>query len=148
MKLLDDLAIPIARSTRERYHSHKLLDIVAEMGLNLGRLYWTMHRHHHLNVAPPKLNLKTRKTETSRRREPRSIPPPWLKCHISEADQWWHRWEAGYANHPFVFLSGRRDVVANAVTARYPWFLVFFTSSFICILVSSTCFARFNLYHF
>jgi hypothetical protein len=40
MKLHDDPKIPPARrGPREPHHSHKLLDVIAEMGLKPGRLY-------------------------------------------------------------------------------------------------------------
>ena len=60
MKLLDDPQIPKdKRSPQEPHHSHKVPDVVAEMGLKPGRLYWRRHHHHHLSVVPPNINPKT-----------------------------------------------------------------------------------------
>jgi hypothetical protein len=70
------------RSPREPHHSHKLLDVVIEMGLKLGRPYYKRRHYHHMIVATPDLNPKTKKTEPSRRRGPGSTLPPWPKGHI------------------------------------------------------------------
>jgi hypothetical protein len=54
MKLHDNPEIPPARrNPQELYRSHKLLDIIVEMGLKPGRLYWRRLCRHHLSVAPP-----------------------------------------------------------------------------------------------
>jgi hypothetical protein len=59
MKLLDDPKIPTARRNPLRlHHSHKPLDVAAEMGLKPGRPYCTKRRHHHLSAAPTKLGPK------------------------------------------------------------------------------------------
>jgi hypothetical protein len=59
MKLLDDPKIPTARrKPRRPDHSHKPLDIIAEMGLKLGRPYCTRRRHHHLSAASANLDPK------------------------------------------------------------------------------------------
>jgi hypothetical protein len=61
MKLLDDPKIPTARrNPRRPYHSHKPLDVAAEMGLKPGRPYCTRHHHHHLSAALKTLTLKTK----------------------------------------------------------------------------------------
>ncbi|KAK1607395.1 hypothetical protein QYE76_031068 [Lolium multiflorum] len=53
LKLLDDPKIPTARrKPRRRHHSHKHLDVAAEMGLKTGRPYCTRRHHHHLSAAP------------------------------------------------------------------------------------------------
>jgi hypothetical protein len=62
MKLLDDPKIPTARrNPRRSHHSHKPLDVSAEMGLKSGRPYCTRRRHHHLSAAPANLNPKNKK---------------------------------------------------------------------------------------
>jgi hypothetical protein len=59
MKLLDDPKIPTARQNPRRpHHSHKPLDVAAEMGLKLGRPYCTRRHHHHLSVVPTNLDPK------------------------------------------------------------------------------------------
>jgi hypothetical protein len=51
MKLLDDMKISTTkRSPWWPHHSHKLLNIAAEMGLKPGRLYWRTRR-----LCPTKL---------------------------------------------------------------------------------------------
>jgi hypothetical protein len=53
LKLIDDPKIPTAtRKPRKQHHSHKSLDVAAEMGLKPGRPYCTRRRHHHLSTAP------------------------------------------------------------------------------------------------
>jgi hypothetical protein len=53
LKLIDDPKIPTAtRKPRKQHHSHKSLDVAAEMGLKPGRSYCTRRRHHHLSTAP------------------------------------------------------------------------------------------------
>jgi hypothetical protein len=59
MKLLDDPKIPTARrKPRRPDHSHKPLDIIAEMGLKSGRPYCTRRRHHHLSAVSANLDPK------------------------------------------------------------------------------------------
>jgi hypothetical protein len=68
MKLLDDLKILTARRNPLRpNHSHKPLDVVAEMGLKLGRPYCTRRHHHHLNVAPTNLDPKNKEQSPQNR---------------------------------------------------------------------------------
>jgi hypothetical protein len=56
MKLLDDPKIPTARrNPRRPHHSHKPLDITAEMRLKSGRPYCTRRRRHHLSATPTNL---------------------------------------------------------------------------------------------
>jgi hypothetical protein len=57
MKLLDNPKIPTARQNPRRpHHSHKTLDVAAEMGLKPERPYCTRRRHHHPSTAPANLN--------------------------------------------------------------------------------------------
>jgi hypothetical protein len=59
MKVLDDPKIPTAiQNPRRPHHSHKSLDVSAEMGLKPRRPYCTKRRHHYLNAAPTNLNPK------------------------------------------------------------------------------------------
>jgi hypothetical protein len=59
MNLFDDPKIPTVRQNPRRpHHSHKPLDVTAEMGLKPGRPYCTRHRHHHLSATPANLNPK------------------------------------------------------------------------------------------
>jgi hypothetical protein len=59
MKLLDDPKIPTARRNPQRpHHSHKPLDVAAEMGLKPRRPYCTRRRHHHLNATSTNLGPK------------------------------------------------------------------------------------------
>jgi hypothetical protein len=59
MKLLDDPKISTARrNPRRPHHSHKPLDIAAEMRLKPGRPYCTRRCHHHLNAASTNLDPK------------------------------------------------------------------------------------------
>jgi hypothetical protein len=61
MKLLDDPKIPTTRwNPRRPHHSHKPLDVTAEMGLKPGKPYCTRRRHHHLSAASTNLDLKTK----------------------------------------------------------------------------------------
>jgi hypothetical protein len=61
IKLLDDPKIPTAKqNSRRPNHSHKLLDVAAEMRLNPGRPYCTRRRHHHMSDAPTNLDPKKR----------------------------------------------------------------------------------------
>jgi hypothetical protein len=73
MKLIDDPKIPTVRQNPRRpHHSHKPLDVVAEMGLKPERPYCTKRHHHHLSAAPIKLDPKN-KERSSQNRE-RSPP--------------------------------------------------------------------------
>jgi hypothetical protein len=88
MKLLDDPKIPTVRQNPRRpHHSHKPLDVAAEMGLEPGRPYCTRRRHHHLSIAPTNFDIKTGNKalkigmKPSHRRGPRSTMPPWPKGH-------------------------------------------------------------------
>jgi hypothetical protein len=92
MKLFDDPRIPTARrNPRRPHHSHKPLDVAAEMGLKPGRPYCTRRRHHLLSAAPTNLDPKTKNealkigSGPSHRRGPRSTAPPWTKDHKDEA---------------------------------------------------------------
>jgi hypothetical protein len=59
MKFLDDPKIPTVRQNPRRpHHSHKPLDVTAEMWLKPGRPYCTRRRHHHLSAAPTNFNPK------------------------------------------------------------------------------------------
>jgi hypothetical protein len=67
LKLLDDPKIPRGRQNPRRpHHSHKPLNIAADIGLKLRRPYCMRRRHHHLKGAPTNLNLKT-ENETLKR---------------------------------------------------------------------------------
>jgi hypothetical protein len=72
MKLLDDPKIPTARrNPRRPHHSHKPLNVAAEMGLKPRRPYCTRRRHHHLNAATTNLDLKnSKRNPQNRRRSP------------------------------------------------------------------------------
>jgi hypothetical protein len=60
MKLIDDPKIPTARrNPRRPHHSHKPLDIAAEIGLKSGRPYCMRRRHHHLSAASTNLDPKS-----------------------------------------------------------------------------------------
>jgi hypothetical protein len=73
MKLLDDPKIPTARrKPRRAHHSHKPLDVTAEMGLKPGRPYCTRRRHHHLSATPT--NLDSKNEEQSPQNRERSPP--------------------------------------------------------------------------
>jgi hypothetical protein len=73
MKLLDNPEIPIARRNPQRpHHSHKPLDVTAEMGLKPGRPYCMRRCHHHLSVAPT--NLEPKNGERSPQNRGRSLP--------------------------------------------------------------------------
>jgi hypothetical protein len=62
MKLLDDPKIPTARrNPRTPHHSHKLLDVAAEMGLKPERPYCTKRHHHHLSAVPTNFDPKNKK---------------------------------------------------------------------------------------
>jgi hypothetical protein len=68
MKLLDNPKISTARRNPRRPHySHKPLDVATEMGLKLGRPYYTRRRHYHLNAQTLilKIENKVLKTEAA-----------------------------------------------------------------------------------
>jgi hypothetical protein len=68
MKLLDDLKIPLAiRNLQRPHHSHKPLDVAAEMGFKPGRPYWTRRHHYHLSIAPTNLDPKNEKQSPQNR---------------------------------------------------------------------------------
>jgi hypothetical protein len=59
MKLLDDLKIPTARQNPRRpHHSHKPLDVAADIGLKPEKPYCTRRRRHHLSAAPANFDPK------------------------------------------------------------------------------------------
>jgi hypothetical protein len=67
MKLLDNPKIPTARrNPRRPHHSHKPLNVAAEMGLKPGRPYCTRRRHHQLSAAPANLDPKKQRTKPSK----------------------------------------------------------------------------------
>jgi hypothetical protein len=74
LKLLDDLKIPTARrKPRRRHHSHKPLNVAAEMGLKPERPYYTRRRRHHL--MPP-LQTLTLQTENETHKTGGGVLPP------------------------------------------------------------------------
>jgi hypothetical protein len=80
MKLLDDPKIPTARrNPRRPHHSHKPLNVAAEMGLKPGRPYCTRRRYHHLNAAPQTLTLKIENEALKTRGE--ALPPTRAEIH-------------------------------------------------------------------
>jgi hypothetical protein len=81
MKLLDDTKIPTARlNSRRPHHSHKHLDVAAEMGLKPGRPYCTRRRHHH-HLSAASTNLNPKNEEQSPQNKGRTLPPTRAKIH-------------------------------------------------------------------
>jgi hypothetical protein len=80
MKLLDDPKIPTTtRNSGRPHHSHKPLDVAAEMGLKQGRPYCMRHRHHHLIAAST--NLDPKNVEQSPQNRGETLPLTKAEIH-------------------------------------------------------------------
>jgi hypothetical protein len=82
IKLLDDPKIPTARRNPQRpHHSHKLLNVTAEMGLKARRPYCARRRHHHVIIFPTNFDSKNKEQSLHTKGRSPSTAPPWPKSH-------------------------------------------------------------------